>query len=87
MCTIREWSRYRGGVQKVLRVKRKKGGGWRVTGMPDGEPDMEPYETKRQAEEDKRGVERFFRNESRRSFFTCERKRKKSTTETRRARR
>ena len=55
-----------------LEIKRINGA-WEIVGDPDAGA-MGPYKQKVDAEADERGVERFYRNENRESFFTGERK-------------
>jgi len=64
-------------------MKRKDG--WWITGMPEcdgcevcencgAQDDIGPYETKAEAEEDRKGLARTDRSGRRRDFWTCERK-------------
>lgn len=48
--------------------------GWWIVGLPDTAPECGPYDTKVEAQSDKRGLERFYKNEDRRAFFTTDRK-------------
>ena len=43
---------------------------WWITGLPDTDPDCGPYETKQEAESDRRGLARFYRHENKRGFVT-----------------
>jgi len=56
-----------------LEIKRRDGA-WEIVGDPDAGA-MGPYNHKTDAETDKRGVDRFYRNENRPSFFTGEKER------------
>ena len=44
--------------------------GWWITGLPEGDPDCGPYDTKLEAHSDRRGLERFYRWGHQRSFMT-----------------
>jgi len=55
-----------------LRLK-KLGKSWWIVGHPDGP--MGPYDTRREAEEDRRGVNRFNRYQNEPGFLTSERRR------------
>jgi hypothetical protein len=46
--------------------------GWWITDLPDNEPDVGPYDTKAEAEDDRRGLERFFKYADRPGFVTCD---------------
>lgn len=41
---------------------RKRADGWWIEGLPEDTPDCGPYETKAEADDDRRGLERFFNN-------------------------
>lgn len=45
--------------------------GWWITGQPDT-PDCGPYTTRAEADDDRRGLERFARWGHKRAFVTCE---------------
>lgn len=49
----------------------RKPDGWWIAGIPDTENNG-PYATRREAEADRRGLARFFRNENDHTFFTTE---------------
>jgi len=51
-------------------VKRKDG--WWITDIPESE-DCGPYETKSEAEDDRKGLARTEKNMDKRDFWTCER--------------
>jgi hypothetical protein len=42
-----------------LKVEQREDGWW-VTGQPEGEWDCGPYSTRKEADEDRQGLERFF---------------------------
>lgn len=50
---------------------KKKSDGWWITGVPESE-DCGPYDTKKEAEEDRVGLARTEKNMDRRAFWTCE---------------
>lgn len=54
-----------------LRIARRHGAWW-ILGGGDDAGDIGPYATRREAEEDRRGLERTARYGHRRSFWTCE---------------
>ena len=47
----------------------KKSDGWWVTGVPEFE-DCGPYETKELAEDDRRGMERFYKHKDEPGYIT-----------------
>jgi hypothetical protein len=49
-----------------------RNGKWEITDMPDGEPDCGPYTTRAEAESDRIGMARFFRDENKPGFLTSE---------------
>jgi len=54
----------------TLETQRRPDGWW-IIGLPDDEYSAAgPYTTRAEAEEDRRGLVRFYRNENKRSFFT-----------------
>jgi len=53
-------------------VKREDG--WWIVDVPNA-PDCGPYDSKREAEDDRRGMERFEKFEDRPGFVTVDRKR------------
>jgi hypothetical protein len=49
----------------------KKKDGWWITDTPEGE-DFGPYATQKEAAEDLRGLERFYKYHNQKGFITCE---------------
>jgi len=49
-----------------------RGGAWWVTGLPDNEPDCGPYKSRAEAESDRVGMTRFFRDIDKPETFTSE---------------
>ena len=46
--------------------------GWWITDLPDDELDVGPYDTKREVEDDRRGLERFAKYADRPGFMSVE---------------
>ena len=49
-----------------------RNGAWFITDMPDAEPDCGPYDTRKEAESDRIGMERTAKYENRRGFVTSD---------------
>ena len=60
------------GADKDMDIKKRADGYW-ITNMPDG-PDCGPYDRKADADDDRRGMMRFFKHEHEWDFFTVERR-------------
>ena len=50
----------------------QRGDGWWIVGLPDTDPDCGPYDTKQEAESDRRGLQRYFRWGHLREFWTTD---------------
>ena len=57
-------------AQKKMDVVPRSGKWW-ITNVPETE-DCGPYDTRKEAESDRIGMERFFRHAGRRGFMTCD---------------
>lgn len=57
-----------------MQTVQRSDGTWWVEGVPECEP-CGPYETKAEAESDRRGMKRFLRYGDQREFMTSERER------------
>jgi len=54
-----------------MKLKERSDGFW-ITGLPKG-PDCGPYNTRKEADSDRRGMERFLRHEREEGFVTVDR--------------
>jgi hypothetical protein len=58
-------------MRATLTVEQRSDGWW-VTGLPDDTPDVGPYDTKAEAESDRRGMSRFYRQSDKPGFMTAD---------------
>ena len=62
----------RSGKSSELTTEQRGKASWWITGLPDGDADCGPYRTRAEAEEDRRGLARFYRFGHLRKFWTSD---------------